>query len=168
MMVQVYVSLGSNIDARYHLCLCLGEMRAAFGAIDCSTIYQTAAIGFTGPPFMNAVVGFQTDWEQSALHQWLRELEDAHGRLRTGEKYNSRTLDADLLLYGDLVLPEQNLPHGDILKYPFVLFPLAELAPDIRHPVLRQGWGEIAKASALKTDGLQAVQLDCTSTEQSA
>ena len=69
-------------------------------------------------------------------NQILREIEDANGRDRSGPKFSSRTLDLDLLLYDDLVLDENGLklPRDEILKNAFVLWPLAEIAPGLKHP----------------------------------
>jgi len=69
-------------------------------------------------------------------NQILRDIEDAHGRDRSGPRFSSRTLDLDLLLYDDLILDENGLklPRGEILKNAFVLWPLAEIAPQLIHP----------------------------------
>ncbi len=149
-MVQVYLSLGSNIEAEQNICSCLHYLRSRFGSIVSSTVYQTPAVGFAGQPFLNLVVGFATELDIGSLRVYLHKLEDAHGRVRGGAKFSSRTLDVDLLLYGDAIQrPEDNLPHPDILKYPFVLFPLAEIAPQTIHPVLRQDFQQIARDSTL-------------------
>lgn len=144
-MPQVYVSLGSNIEPEANLCTCLGALQQAFGLLHCSTIYQTAAIGFAGEPFLNAVVSFNTELSSAELKAWLKQLEAQQGRVSSQQPFSARTLDLDLLLYADLIQPEQKLPHPDILQYNFVLQPLAELAPEHKHPLLGKTFTELAK-----------------------
>ncbi|MCB1639736.1 MAG: 2-amino-4-hydroxy-6-hydroxymethyldihydropteridine diphosphokinase, partial [Thiothrix sp.] len=98
------------------------------------------------------------------LRAFLRTLETIHGRERGGDKFAPRTLDLDLLLYDDVVLPpgpDGNLPHTDILKYPFVLYPLAEIAGERQHPVLKHRFSQIARHSQLLRNRLIMVDLDC-------
>jgi 2-amino-4-hydroxy-6-hydroxymethyldihydropteridine diphosphokinase len=75
----------------------------------------------------------------------LSEIEDANQRDRSGPKFSSRTLDLDLLLYDDLVLSENGLtlPRDEILKNAFVLWPLAEIAPELKHPVVKKTYAEL-------------------------
>lgn len=159
-MALAYVSLGSNINAEQHLCASLAVFKATFGQVTCSRLYQTPAEGFAGPPFLNAVIGFASEWDVETLQGWLRDLENTQGRIRHGEKFSSRTLDADLLLYGDVISADGKLPHADILKYPFVLYPLAEIAPTLQHPVLKQDIATIARHSRLASTGMQPIELE--------
>jgi len=86
-------------------------------------------------------------------------MEERHGRSRTSQKFSSRTLDVDLILYGDTVLDEPNLrlPRDEITRYAFVLEPLAEIAPDLRHPVIgatyRELWADFKVSSPQKKLG---------------
>ncbi|MBY6204685.1 2-amino-4-hydroxy-6-hydroxymethyldihydropteridine diphosphokinase [Halomonas denitrificans] len=132
----VYLGLGSNVDARRNLAAGLAELRDRFGRVECSPVYRSEAVGFDGEDFLNACCRLSTDLEPAALKAWLTDLEDRHGRRRDLPKFADRTLDIDVLLYGqrtgrfgDLVLP-----RGEILKYAHVLKPLADLAPDLAHP----------------------------------
>jgi 2-amino-4-hydroxy-6-hydroxymethyldihydropteridine diphosphokinase len=162
-MASVYVSIGSNIEPASNVCSCMQHLEKAFHPVTFSRIYQTPAEGFTGNPFLNLVAGFETPFAPDTLRTYLRQLEDKHGRVRNGEKFSSRSLDLDLLLYDDLNLqPDGNLPHNDILKYPFVLFPLAEIAPDHRHPGLQRTILSLAQTSSLEPGLMQAVTLDCS------
>jgi 2-amino-4-hydroxy-6-hydroxymethyldihydropteridine diphosphokinase len=134
-MPQVFVSIGSNIDRERNIHGAIAALTRRFGQLRLSTVYETAAVGFEGEPFFNLVVGFDTGESIETIRAELRHIEDVHGRQRGGQpKFSARTLDLDLILYGDVVDPAANLPHGDILKYPFVLGPLAELASDLVHP----------------------------------
>lgn len=162
-MPRVYVSLGSNIEPEIHLCQALAALNTNFANLLCSTIYQSAAVGFAGNPFLNAVVAFETDYSSLALKTWLKALEEQKGRERGAQKFSARTLDLDLLLYDDWIQAEQKLPHPDILNYQFVLQPLAELAPELKHPILGISYSALA-AQQLERGGqvsLNAVQLAC-------
>ena len=162
-MTQAYVSLGSNVRAEANICSCTQYLKSRFQRVISSDVYQTPAIGFQGDPFLNSVIGFETSLEINDLKSYLRDLEAIHGRVRTADKFTPRTLDVDLLLYGNTVLDEaDNLPHRDILKYAFVLYPLAEIAPKKQHPVLKQNFSQLAKHSTLDAAALQAVLLDCS------
>ncbi|MDD5392208.1 MAG: 2-amino-4-hydroxy-6-hydroxymethyldihydropteridine diphosphokinase [Thiothrix sp.] len=160
-MASVYVSIGSNIERESNIRSCMQCLQADFTNVTFSSIYETPAIGFNGNPFFNLVAGFTTEFDPSALRDYLRKLEDAHGRVRNQDKYSARTLDVDLLLYDGLNLqPEINLPHSDILAYPFVLFPLTEIAPNVLHPTLGRSLSALASESNLDRESLRLVALD--------
>jgi len=136
-MATVYLGLGSNIAPEKHLRMAMQELRKRYGVVEASPVYRSAAVGFEGDEFLNLVVRFDTD---DAPEDICREMEAIHnlaGRARGGEKWASRSLDIDLLLYNDLVMDERpvRVPRSDILEYSFVLRPLAELAPSLVHPV---------------------------------
>jgi 2-amino-4-hydroxy-6-hydroxymethyldihydropteridine diphosphokinase len=136
-MTRAYLSLGSNLEPQKNLQVALNELRARFGAIVVSPTYYFPAIGFDGPDFLNLAVGIDTDLDPVELSTWLHALEDRHGRRRDVPRYSSRTLDIDVVLYGDLVMrgaAHLELPRSE-LKHAFVLKPLAEIAPRVLHPV---------------------------------
>jgi len=136
-MAKVYVSVGSNIDRERNVEHALADLGDAYGELEQSRTYETKAVGFDGDPFYNLVVAFDTGETPQAVASRLRDIEDAHGRDRSGGKFSSRSLDLDLLLYDDLVLEEEglHLPRKEILEYAFVLKPLAEIAGDMKHPL---------------------------------
>src|SRR5690606_38206112 len=131
---RVYVSIGSNRDRARHVQAALDALQATFGHVQVSPVYETEAVGFVGAPFYNLVAGFDTDWPVAELVCWLRALEDRHGRVRGGAKFSDRTLDVDLLTWGDAcgVVAGITLPRDEIGRYAFVLKPLADIAPDDR------------------------------------
>lgn len=135
-MPRIWLSLGSNQAREPSLRGAVRMLREAFGPLVLSAVYESDAVGFVGEPFLNLVAGADTDWSVEAVQQRLRAIEDAHGRVRGGDKFCPRSLDIDLLVYGDLVRPDRDLPRGEILRHAFVLGPLAEVAPNERHPVL--------------------------------
>lgn len=136
-MVKVYVSVGSNIDREQNVASALQALIKEYGDLEQSRTYETKAVGFNGDPFYNLVVAFETSQTPQQVSKLLSSIEDEHGRDRSGGKFSSRSLDLDLLLYGDLVLdePDLKLPRAEILEYAFVLKPLAEIAGDRKHPV---------------------------------
>ena len=135
-MARVYVSIGSNIDKEKNISSSVKALQEHFGDLDISNVYETKAVGFEGDNFHNLVVGFDTDESPLEISKVLKKIEADHYRIRGKEKFESRTLDLDQLLYGDLVMQMEgvNIPHPDIMRYNFVLKPLAELASDIEHP----------------------------------
>ncbi|HOV59119.1 MAG TPA: 2-amino-4-hydroxy-6-hydroxymethyldihydropteridine diphosphokinase [Rhodanobacteraceae bacterium] len=149
-MERAWLSLGSNLAPRQHLGAALAELRARFGVLAVSPTYVFPAVGFDGPDFWNLAVGLDSDLEPAALNAWLHALEDRHGRRRDVPRYASRTLDVDIVLFGQRVLRgEGNLevPRGE-LKHAFVLQPLADIAPGVRHPVDGRTLGALWAAHA--------------------
>jgi len=147
---RVFVSVGSNIDRAHNVRHALGALREQFGAIASSSVYETAAIGFTGEPFYNLVVAFDSDDSPEVIRTALRDIETAAGRQRDGvPRFSARTLDLDLILYGDLVRHDDliDVPAEDIATQVFVLAPLAELASDTPHPEQGRTFGEMWRAS---------------------
>lgn len=136
-MARVFVSVGSNVRPEENLRLACGELVRRFGGLDLSSVYRNPPVGFDGEDFLNLVAAFDTDCNPEEVVAELEEIHQLAGRQRGGERYGPRTLDLDLLLYDDLVRegPPLTLPRDDVLKYDFVLGPLAELAPDLLHPV---------------------------------
>lgn len=135
-MASVYLSLGSNIAPEENLRLGTRELRHHYGALRMSNVYRSEAVGFEGPDFLNLVVGFESDDSPASINELIESIHDKAGRSRGSNRYSSRPLDIDLLLYDDRVMEEGRLrlPRGDVLKYSFVLGPLAEIAPEFVHP----------------------------------
>jgi 2-amino-4-hydroxy-6-hydroxymethyldihydropteridine diphosphokinase len=137
--VRVYVALGSNLDDP------LAQVRAGAQALGkmpetrlvcCSSLYRTAPVGVTAQPdFINAVCAADTDMPAGAFLQALLDIERVHGRQREVPG-GPRTLDLDLLLYGDQVRhePGLSLPHPRLHERAFVLYPLSEIAPGLNIP----------------------------------
>ena len=152
-MPKVFVSIGSNIERERHIPLALKELEKMFGELMLSSVYETQPVGFVGGNFYNLVVAFETNMPVNQVGKLLKAVETQHCRDRVGEKFSSRTLDLDLLLYGDEIIEDGKIkvPRVDITEYAFVLEPLAEIAPDLSHPVIKQTytvlWSEFDKSA---------------------
>ncbi len=144
-MSRIWISLGSNIDRERNIRAALHDLQAEFGSLLISRIYESEAVGFSGDAFYNLVVGIDTERPVDELIRLFRAIESAHGRTREGGGFAARTLDIDLLTYGDRVmdLGGLHLPRDEITRYAFVLLPLSELAGESRHPELGETYGEL-------------------------
>lgn len=159
-MAEVYLSIGSNINRHKNIQSCLQLLQTDFPDIVFSKIYETPAEGFKGNPFFNLAAKLSTDLSPQDLDKHLKAIEDKHARDRNSKKFSSRTLDIDLLLYDQQDLhPNMDVPRDEIIRYPFVLFPLAEIASNVMHPILGKNIGQIADSSALKQDKLVEITL---------
>ena len=140
-MTTVFIALGTNLGER------LANLRDAIDALAPdvrilreSTIYETPPWGYTDQPsFLNMVVQAETSLSARALLDYLKKREDELGRVKNF-RYGPRHIDLDILFYDALVLDEDRLqiPHPRLHERAFVLVPLAELAPDLIHPVLEK------------------------------
>jgi len=163
-VVEVYVSIGSNIDREKHIRDAITGMRREFGELRLSPVYETAAVGFDGPPFYNLVAGFNAD-DLAAIRQQLVGLEQLAQRQRSATKFSSRTLDLDILLFGDADLHHDgfDIPRAEILRYAFVLKPLSDLAPDVRYPgsdkTIQQLWREFCERQPQSATNIQVIDL---------
>ena len=141
-MTQVFLGLGSNLEREKNIRAGLLALKDVFGDLTLSQVYESESVGFKGSNFYNLVVSLQTDLTIAELSNRLKKIEDENGRVRTGPKYSPRTLDIDILTYGDFVGVEAgvDLPRAEIIENAFVLLPLAELAPNELHPRLKKSY----------------------------
>ncbi len=158
-MATVFLDIGSNIDREVNIQSCVDQLCADFEGILFSKAYESEAFGFEGDPFINLSAKLETDLSFESLNTYLKTLENKHARKRDNDKFIDRTLDIDILLYDDLILqPEKDLPRKEVLKFPFVLFPLAEIAGDVIHPIEKITIGEIAKNTTLNKNSITEVK----------
>lgn len=144
-MAQVFVAAGSNIEPERHLALATQELRMAFPDVRFSPWYRNKAVGFEGEDFINFVAGFTTALPIRDVITQLRAIESRCGRPREAPKWAPRTMDLDVLLYDDLICnePDLKLPRPDLLRRAYMLGPLADIAPDVVHPITKTSIGEL-------------------------
>lgn len=161
-MNSSYLLIGGNegdreaalSEARTHLSEAAGTIRQA------SSLYETAPWGRTDQPwFLNQALLLETEMDAAALLNTLLQIEEKMGRKRM-ERYGSRRIDIDILFFNDAIidLPRLIVPHPEIANRRFVLQPLAEIAPEFCHPVLRTSVRELLQAC---TDPLEVKKLGC-------
>ena len=143
-MTHILLGLGSNISRTETLSKALSLLAEKYGEIKISPTFESEAVGFDGDNFYNLVVAAETDQTLEDVIATYRQIEDVCGRVRTGPKFGPRKLDIDLLMYGDLVCQDPiELPRDEILINAYVLWPLALLEPDTKHPIAGLSYSEL-------------------------
>ncbi|MFZ0321478.1 MAG: 2-amino-4-hydroxy-6-hydroxymethyldihydropteridine diphosphokinase [Candidatus Sulfotelmatobacter sp.] len=141
MSTMSYLSLGSNIGTREENLREARERLAKIGRVTrTSSFYETEPVEFTEQPwFFNCAVGLETDQTPQRLMRSILKIEEEMGRRRI-QKKGPRTIDIDILLFGDSILDSEQvvIPHPAMHERRFVLEPLAEIAPEVRHPVMNK------------------------------
>lgn len=139
-MPRCYIALGSNqgdpVQQVQTACWALRALPQS-QLISCSSLYRSAPMGPQDQPsYINAVLALDTELPPEALLDQLQRIEQEHGRVRKAERWGPRTLDLDILLYGDQVIQSKRLqvPHYHMHARAFVLYPLAEIAPTLQMP----------------------------------
>lgn len=146
-MAEIYISIGSNVERDYHLRRAHDALCQHFRALQLSSVYESEAVGFAGEPFYNLVAKAHTDQDIASVIATLKAIEAVNGRAEGAEKYAPRTLDLDLLLYDNVVCEHPvRLPREEIPLNAFVLWPLAEIAPEGVHPLLQQSYQQLWQA----------------------
>jgi len=145
----VYLSLGSNVGDRLaNLSTAIERLKSVGEIVGVSSFYETEPVEFTAQPwFINGGVKLNTEKTPDQLLVEILQIEQQMGRQRTQAK-GPRAIDIDILLFGDSVINTKDLtiPHPAMQKRRFVLEPLAEIAPDVQHPVLQQTIQELRDA----------------------
>lgn len=159
-MITAYLGIGSNLDNP------LAQVRLALKSLAAvpdsrllgqSSLYRSAPLGSLDQPhYINAVASIQTALDPLALLDAMQAIELTQGRVRTGERWGPRTLDLDILLYGDEIISTERLtvPHPGLQQRNFVLYPLQELAPQLVLPGLG---GLDMLLAACSADGLERI-----------
>ena len=143
----VFLGLGSNIDPRQNLGKTLEEIQKASRVIALSHVYETSPVGYAKQaPFWNLALAMKDPRSPETLRKWIAGLEKKAGRRHGSNAFGPRTLDVDLLLWGDQSkkYKDFSLPHPDIASKAFVLFPLLEICPNLVHPALGKPLVELA------------------------
>lgn len=152
-MPSLILSLGSNVNARTNIGAAIEALRKEFGELTLSTVYESEAVGFTGDNFLNLVLSTQTEKPLEEIVSSLKHIEDSMGRNRTLPKFADRTIDIDILIFGEEngASCGLNLPRAEILTNAFVLQPLAEILPGLSNSqtgkTYQQLWEQFDQAS---------------------
>lgn len=160
-MTRVLVAAGSNVEPRANLRRALGLLAVHYPRLRCSTAYRNRAVGFEGDDFVNLAIDFDTADDVRSVLERLHEAEAACGRPRAAPKWAPRSMDLDILLFGDQVCDEPGLvlPRPDLVRRAYMLGPAAELAPDVVHPTLGVTLADLWRNFAQEGHRLEAVEL---------
>lgn len=153
-MTKAYIGVGSNIDRRKHIEAAVLELKEIGQNIRLSTVYECEAVGFDGDAFYNLVIEMETSCDLMGFSQQLRNIELKWGREDRSGKLQSRTIDLDIILFGQHVSEKTpELPRSDIYKYGFVIEPLRELCAELIVPndgrTIEQIWSELSYPETL-------------------
>jgi len=164
-VAEVFISIGSNINREHHIRAAVHGLRELDPALLLSPVYETTAVGFDGPPFYNLVASLNAQ-SVDELKSQLQALENRALRDRSAEKFSSRTLDLDILLFGDADLRDMgyDIPRQEILRYAFVLKPLSDLAAQHHYPgskkTIKQLWLEFEQQFPEQCQSIRPVHID--------
>ncbi len=158
-MTTVFLGVGSNIERERYIVAGLDALQRLFGELTLSSVYDSAAVGFEGQPFLNLVAAIDTDLGPGELARTLRHIETEHGRPADATRFSPRQLDIDILTYGAAsgTIEGVELPRQEILQNAFVLCPLAELAGEQLHPVAGVTYAALWQAYDKASQPLQRV-----------
>ncbi len=151
-MSLVHLNIGSNQNRRSNIRLAIQSLEQFFSDIALSSLFESPSAGFNGNDFYNIGVNITTLKTSHEVFYILRDIENSLGRDRSLPKFSSRIIDLDLVLYGGIIDDSLNVPRKDILKYAFVLAPLAELNPEAIHPLEGTSYQNLWKTFQSKQD----------------
>lgn len=136
-MTVVYIGIGSNNDRLNNISAAINLLEAQFGLLTLSAVYESESVGLLSDAYYNLVVQLDTSLNLASLIQQLKEIEIVLGRTADRKKV---CIDIDVLLYGDLIDNAQKIPRKDITENAFVLKPLSEIAPQLKHLILNENY----------------------------
>ena len=151
-MSLIHLNIGSNQNRRSNIRLAVESLELHFSDIVLSSLFESPSEGFKGNDFYNVGVNIYTLKTANEVVDILRDIENSLGRDRSLPKFSSRIIDLDLVLYGGIINEDLNVPRKDILKYAFVLAPLAELNPEEIHPLEGASYQNLWKTFQSKQD----------------
>jgi 2-amino-4-hydroxy-6-hydroxymethyldihydropteridine diphosphokinase len=161
-VTSVLVAAGSNVEPEANLRRALGMLAKAYPGMRSSRGYRNAAVGFAGDDFVNMVVVFETGDDVRTVLTQLHAAEAACGRARNAPKWAPRSMDLDILLFGDMVCDEPGLvlPRPDLERRAYMLGPAAEIAPAMLHPTLDATLGELWEKFPRDAHPLEPVDIE--------
>jgi len=151
-MSIVHLNIGSNQNRRTNIRLAIKALEQYFSNIVLSSLFESPSEWFKGHAFSNVAMNITTLKTSNEVVDILRDIENSLGRDRSLPKFSSRVIDLDLVLYGGIIDEALNVPRKDILKYAFVLAPLAELNPEAIHPLEGISYQNLWKTFQSKQD----------------
>ncbi len=151
-MREVLVGIGSNLEPETALRVAVAALERSYGALVCSSVYSGQAVGPDAANYLNMAVRFTTESASDAVRAELARIETATGRDRVDP--GVCRLDLDLLVYGSRVDASRRLPRSGLFSQPYVLLPLAEVAPNLIHPLTGQRCG-VARAAFARSVSLE-------------
>lgn len=157
-MVDVIVGVGANINPETNIAAAIGQLRQRFESVSVSTFYTSKPVGRVDQPtFVNGAIVLRSSHSPRELKLAFREIESDLGRIRDpNDKCGPRTIDLDLVAYGDLVDESLEIPDPNLTNRWFVAIPAAELMPEWRHPVHNKTLADIAASMRDLIDGSPA------------
>jgi len=166
-MPRAYLSIGSNLGGRAENCIvAVARLAREEKVLQVSVIYETEPWGTAEtaadqPAFMNVAVEIETQLDPHDLLGTCKRIEEMMGR-EPGERWGPRIIDLDVLLYEDLIVEDESLilPHPHMHERRFVLQPLADIAPGVRHPVLRKTAAELLRDLGAEGGRVRRVGMD--------
>jgi len=161
-VTAVLVAAGSNVEPVANLRRALDALAVHYPGIRVSPAYRNRAVGFEGEDFVNLVIDIETSEDVHAVVERLHEAEAACGRERHAPKWAPRSMDLDILLYGDRVCEEPGLvlPRPDLVRRAYMLGPAADIAPGMIHPTLHATLAELWSRFPQDQHSLERVELD--------
>ena len=155
-MAYIYISVGSNEQKELKIRAARKALTEVFGELQVSNVFESESVGFVGESFYNLVIGACTELSPKQVDQILKKIEQQNGRIRGGKKFSNRIIDLDLLLYDNVIsTANPQIPRQEIIENAFVLQPLSEIAPNLKHPQLQQTylqlWQNYSKPQVLKS-----------------
>jgi len=167
-MTQCFLGFGSNTNRESFLRTGLAKLHQSYTIKQVSPVYRSPALGFDGADFYNFCVEIEADTTLAQLNERLKEIEDSCGRDRTSGRYSLRTLDIDILLFGDRVGEHYGivLPRPEIVRNSFVLKPLIDIAPNLNDPAdgasYQSKWEEMVASCTRPLEPVDAAFLTLT------
>lgn len=161
-MPLLSLSIGSNVNPATNVRKAIDALRAHFGELRLSTVYESKAVGFDGDNFLNLVLATETEESLDSIKHYLKDLEDRLGRDRSKPKFSGRVIDVDILTYGDSdgSAAGLELPRGEITRNAYVLRPLADLLPETVHPPTGKTYGQLWQDYDKSRQALWSVDFD--------
>lgn len=161
-MVWVTLGLSSNIDPENNIASGLDVLLMRFADLSLSSVFKSQANGYQGPDYLNMVVGINTELPLQELVLLLKKIEMKQGRDPGATRLAPKSLDIDVLTYGDKVgnFDGTRLPRPEIVEVAYVLWPLAQIAPKKKHPILKRTYGELWQAFAKQPQKISPVNFN--------